>query len=77
MHRIIFMRYLLFYVRLAKRKQADFIVMTDVSRISRSMLNAIKYRDHIKETGISIRFSDYKITQEEFEQLTNVHKIFL
>ena len=64
--------------RLAKRKQADFIVMTDVSRISRSMLNAIKYRDHIKETGISIRFSDYKITHEQFEQFSDVqHRMFL
>ena len=64
--------------RLAKRKQADFIVMTDVSRISRSMLNAIKYRDHIKETGISIRFSDYKVTHEQFEQFSDVqHRMFL
>ena len=64
--------------RLAKRKQADFIVMTDGSRISRSMLNAIKYRDHIKETGISIRFSDYKITHEQFEQFSDVqHRMFL
>ncbi|MBP3626688.1 MAG: recombinase family protein [Clostridia bacterium] len=64
--------------RLAKRKQADFIVMINVSRISRSVLNVIKYRDIIKENGIKLKFSDDEITNEQFEQISGVtHRMFL
>lgn len=41
---------------LAKRKQADFIVMTDVSRISRSMLNAINIGIILKRLVLAFVF---------------------
>lgn len=64
--------------RLARKKQAEFIVMADISRISRSTLNVIKYLEHIKEEKLKVKFSDCQVTFEQFNNSLSEHfKAFL